>query len=499
MGNYELTWPALTLLIGGVSWVVGTGLRRGTLLSPYSLIVLILISIFGFRPLLMPSESASFSFYGYNIANGYEIATIIGLIGTVSFVAGYSALRFTHRRTASLMIFSQRIPNVTPRRAATAAWILLATWVLTMIVIGGGPSFLAVLFAGRSEAVNTVFSSVPAFVPALPVVACLMAATARFNWERLQRYTRSQNFAYWLVAAAAVVPPSALGTRRFLIPSVLIMIIGALGRSWNKKIRPAWFFAGVAAFLILAIVPFVRSAGSRVGGRTDLLGAMSVYFREEGARGTLDNFFLSYDTEMFNWVAYFAPRMGDKIPYGWGKGTFGEVLSSPLPASLSPFERWNDVLLQYAFDAPCSLETVCPVPSITGILFTDLSWVGLIFGMAALGALCSGYERRLFQASAVTTAALLLFAGFSVLFARGNSMAQAWIAVQVFVVWWVAHTAISVLTPAPARPRGFRHSRSTPLFGDQAVAFVPTPRVSGLSAQGAHSVRAGSWDDPDSL
>lgn len=453
MGNYDLTWPALTLLVGAVAWVVGTGLRRGSFLSPYSLILLILISIFGFRPLLMPSEPASYAFYGFNIANGYALATIIGFVGTTSFIMGYGVRRMTRSRNPR-GDDSHAFPRVTPRRATAAAWALLGAWLLIMIVVGGGPGFLTLLFAGRSETVNDVFSGVPAFVPALPVVACLLVATVRFQWERLRRYTRSQNLAYWVILIAAVVPPSALGTRRFLIPSVLIMIIGALGRSWNKKVRPSWVVAGVAGFLILAIVPFVRSAGSRVGSRTDLLGAMSVYFRDEGARGTLDNFFLSYDTEMFNWVAYFAPRMGERIPYGWGKGTFGEVLSSPLPAALTPFDRWNDVLLTYAFDSACSLKTVCPVPSIIGVLFTDLSWIGLVFGMAALGAACAGFEKSLLRSSGSATAALLLIAGFSVLFARGNSMAQVWIAVQVFVVWWAAYIALGTFAVPSKRSTG---------------------------------------------
>ncbi|MEX5270575.1 hypothetical protein [Kocuria sabuli] len=451
MDNYDLTWPTLTLVIGAISWIVGTGLRRGAFLAPYSLILLILLSIFGFRPLLMPNEPASFAFYGYNIASGYELASIIGFAGTIAFVVGYAARNLYSQGKTPTSIPVPALPRLTPGRANCAAWVLLALWLLIMIVVGGGPGFLSLLFAGRSEAVNRVFAGLPAFVPALPVVACLMVATIRFKSERIRRYTPQQNLAYWIVAVAAVVPPSALGTRRFLIPSVIIMVVGSFAQTWNRKVRPAWLAAVVVAFLVLAIVPFVRSAGSRVGGRTDLLGAMSVYFRDEGARGTLDNFFLSYDTEMFNWLAYFGPRMGESVPYGWGRGTIGELLASPLPASLAPLDRWNDVLLGYAFDTACSLETVCPVPSIVGILFTDMSWIGLIFGMFLLGVLAGGFERTLLYSSGNYTAALLLVAGFSVLFARGNSMAQAWIAVQVFVVWWVAYTAMSIMSAPPRR------------------------------------------------
>ncbi|MFI7583279.1 hypothetical protein ACH9DO_05735 [Kocuria sp. M1N1S27] len=462
MGNYDLTWPALTLVVGGVAWFVGTGFRRGAFLSPYSLILLILLSVFGFRPLLMPAEPVSFDFYGHDISNGYRLATIIGFVGTLSFIAGYATRRLMARE-GSPELDRPLLPRVTPGRAALAAWALLALWLGVMIVAGGGPGFLAVLFAGRSDAANTVFAGLPAIVPALPVVSCLMAATVRFKTERIRRYRPHENMAYWIIAVVAIIPPSALGTRRFIIPSVLIMIVGALARSWDRKVRPTWLIAGIAGFLILAIVPFVRSAGSRVGGRTDLLGAMSVYFRDEGARGTLDNFFLSYDTEMFNWVAYFAPRLGETIPYGMGRGTAGEVLSMSIPAAVSPFERWNDTLLTYAFGAGCGAGTVCPVPSIVGVLHSDLSWVGLTFGMAILGVLCANYEGRLMASRGSYTALLLLATGFSILFARGNSMAQVWIAVQVFVAWWIVYIIVSTLAAPRAQGGSTALPRSVPV------------------------------------
>lgn len=450
MGNHDLTWPALTLLIGAVAWVIGTGLRRGSLLSPYSLILLILLSIFGVRPLLMPGALEHFDFYGHNIASGYRQASIIGFVGTACFIVGYVARQLLARRNPRQVQEEKRplLPGINPGRAHTVAWALIGAWFVAMIALGGGTQFLAVLFAGRSEEANNPMAGVPAIVPALPVVACLMAATIRFKWERLRRYTRGQNLAYWLVAVMAVIPPSASGSRRFLIPSVVVMVVGALGTSWARKVRPVSLVAGFAGFLILAVIPFVRSAGSRTG-RTDLVGAIGDYFETEGVRGVLNNFFLSYDTEMFNWVAYFAPRMGDTIPYGWGRGTIGEALTMPLPAALSPFERWADVLLTYAFGGGCASGVPCPVPSIIGVLYTDLAWVGLAFGMAGLGALCAGFEPALLRSSGSATAALLLCAGFAVLFARGSSLAQVWIAVQVFIAWWAVYQATSTLSGPP--------------------------------------------------
>lgn len=464
MTSDSVLWPTLTLILGAVAWFLGTGMRRGSMLSPFSQILLILISIFGFRPLLMSGEPESFIFYGYNIANGHALASLIGFVGLLGFTLGYSFQRVAVSKRAAVGTVEElqfEPPVMSPERAAVVAWSLLAIWMLAMMFVGGGPSFLILLFEGRSEAVNKVFAGVPAIVPALPVVGCLMAATVRFRWERAHLYTRSQNITYWVLAVVAVIPPSALGTRRFIIPSVLIMLLGALANTWNRKVRPGWLLGGAAAFLVLAVVPFVRSAGSRVGGETDLLGAMSVYFRDEGLRGTLSNFFLSYDTEMFNYIAFFAPRMGETIPYGMGRGTVGEIFAMPIPAAFSPFDRWNDVLLNYAFASHCSLETVCPVPSIIGVFYTDMSFPAVVAGMFILGITAANFERSILHSSGNLTALLLLVGGFSVLFARGNSMAQLWIAVQVFVLWWMAckvALALSFRRPAP-QPTGTRTAR----------------------------------------
>lgn len=426
--------------------MAGTGFRRGSVLSPYSLTLLILLSIYGVRPLLMPDEPQSFRFYGYSINSGFEQAALLGFIGTTAFVVGYAAIRVgltssnhTNLNTQIRPETVNRLHRSAPQRAAFSAWSLFAAWLLAMVVLGGGPSFLGVLFAGRSEQALDALAGVPAFVSALPVIGCLLVAVVRFQNEREEPYTRPQNLQYWLVAAVSVVPPSALGTRRFLIPSLVIVVLGVMTRSWRGKIKLKWAAAAMGAFLVMAMIPFVRSAGSRTSGSTDLIGSLAAYFGEEGLRGTLNNFFLSWDTEMFNYVAYLSRTMGDEIPFGLGRGTIGELLAMPIPAAISPFPRWNDVLLSYAFGSGCSVETACPVPSIVGVLYSDLAIPGLILGMLILGAMSANFEKNLLASSGVHTGVLLLTAGFSVVFARGNSMAQVWLAVQCFAVWWLIH------------------------------------------------------------
>lgn len=433
----------MTLVLGMAAWLVGTRLRVGAMVGPYSLMLLILVAIFGMRPLLMPSDVKSFDFYGYTVSSaGFAAAALYGFIGTMAFIAGYT---FWRRVMSSMYVRDNNptaapagLPDWAPRRSVLIACGLSAAWFLFMIVVGGGVGFLAQLFAGRSEAVISRLENVPAFVGALPAIGCLTVAVVRFQYERVQKYTNLQNLAYWLVVAASIVPPLALGTRRYLIPSVLIAVVGALINSWHRKIKPQWLALGIVGLLALAIIPFVRSAGSRtkLGGNSDLIGAMGLYFKEEGLRGTLNNFFLSYDTEMFNYVAYLSQVMGNSIPFGMGRGTVGEILAMPIPAAITPFQRWNDFLLTRSFGENCGYGSACPVPSIVGILYSDLALPGVILGMVLIGIMAGRFEKKLLVSSGAYTAVLLLTAGFSIAFARGNSLAQVWIAVQCFIVWW---------------------------------------------------------------
>lgn len=454
----------MTLFVAIVGIIAGSKFRRGSVLSPFTLVLLILISIFGVRPLLMPGNPASFNMYGYNTASGFDNAALFGFIGTASFVAGYAlwrmVLRHGHEKKASPVKAPPMLPDWAPRRSMMIAWCLFGSWFLLMIIIGGGVGFLSELFGGRSPAVMAKLANVPAVVSALPVIGCTIIAGVRFQYERYVKYTVHQNLAYWLVAAVSVIPPSSIGTRRFLIPSVVMALVGALANSWTKKIRPSWVVGGVVFFFALAVIPFVRSAGSRKLGESDLLGAMNAYFGQEGVRGVLDGFFLSYDTEMFNYVSYLSQAMGSTIPFGMGRGTLGEIVGLPIPAAITPFERWNDVLLLYMYGEPCDYKQACPVPSIVGVLYSDLAIPGVISGMILLGIWSGRFEASLMTATGTKMGVLMLTVGFAISFTRGNSMAQVWLAVQCYFVWWALDKFL--LRPRKEKPREslpdrFRH------------------------------------------
>ncbi|TFD83906.1 oligosaccharide repeat unit polymerase [Cryobacterium lactosi] len=453
-------WPTLTVFVGLTAWLLTTRFRQGRLVSPFSVSMLMLVAIFGARPLLMLSTS-TYDFYGFDVVSGFEDAAIIGFVAVVCLAAGnlFGAImgrqragvaRTNPNRLNQPSEFEKPQPRLLPAVSAIAAVSVLGIWIIAMIVLGGGVAYIAVLFAGRSQAAGETLLNVPALVPALPVIAALVVALTRFRFERFIPYTARQSAVYWIVVALCIIPPSALGTRRFLIPSIVAALLGACGPGWTRTLRLRWLIGAAAAFIALAIFPFVRSAGSRTGD-TSLVGAMGEYFSSEGIQGVLNSFFLSYDTEMFNYVAYLAPRLGDSLPYGFGRGTLGEALLAPIPANILPFQTWSNELLLQAFGGTCA-QAVCPVPSVVGTLYYDLAFPGVVIGMLVLGLLCAGFESRLWASQGKMTGLLLLLAGFATVIVRGNPISQLWIAAQCWIVLLIVDWAVRRLAAAGSSP-----------------------------------------------
>jgi hypothetical protein len=428
-------WSTLGLVLGVVMILLATRLQSGPLISPFSLSLFMVVSIFAVRPLMM-MDHGGYDFYGIDVLSGFTLTTQIGFLAIVSISGGYFFRYFLSRnrpaKVGQFGLLQRPAWDVSVTSAFWAAVFLILLWLVIMMVVGGGFGFVVQMFGGRSADLNANSANMPVAVPAIPTAAAIVMAIARIGTERLRALTRRETLLFWIACFLAVVPPSASGSRRFLIPSLVAALLAVMYTRWNKIIPFRAVAVGFVAFLALSIFPFVRSAGSRTG-RTDLIGAMLDYFGESGVRGTLDSFFLSYDTEMFNYVAYLSPRLGDSIPYGFFRGTIGDVLLAPIPSALAPMRSWSDELLSLAFGAGCGVG-VCPVPSLVGVLFYDLSFPGLIIGLILFGMWIQGFDRALFSANGARLALVVTFGSFVPIIVRGNSVGIAWIAFNIFVM-----------------------------------------------------------------
>ena len=488
--------PLATVIVGVVAVVVATGARRGALLSPFSTVVILLTAIFGGRPLFM-IVNGDYAFYRADVSAGMGLASAIGLSGLVALCTGY-ALGRLRTGTRALRAGPPEVQSGSMAvNAALACGVLLA-WLIASAVLGGGLESVATSFDGRSVEAGLALKGVPAIVPALPVVAGVLIVVSRLRIERVRRLRPPETCLYWAITALSVIPPTALGNRRFLIPTILAALIGACGRSWSKRPGLGLIVGASVVVLMLMIVPFIRSAGSRTDS-SDFLGAMMDRLSGSGVSGVIGDFFLSYDTEMYSYIALIAPQLGSGgLPFGAGRGTLLDGVIAPLPASWLPGPSWSDTVLTYAFGGGCG-EVFCPVPSLFGTLYFDFAFPGVVLGAVLVGFGCAVWERRFQAATGPSLTALLVLGAFAPVAARGNAVSLLWIAAQVIVV-------VIVLQLLSGRASGFRLFDQARPPAAPPSGYRPEPRVrvdsgspqqdDGEGGPGRHRAEVGSDGAP---
>ncbi len=439
----------LNLTLCVIAWAAFIRFRRGPALSPFSITLLLLGAIFGVRPLIIEAEGGQWWLYGIDVSNGVRLAAIVGLWAILALIAGY-AFSFSRKRRVQISLgLAGKAPSV--RLAALISLACSAAWFVSMAIIGGGFQFLQQLAAGRSAEIASRLEGVPVFFSAIPVAGVVAVSVARAYREREAKLPIREAVLFWLAIAAGSLPPLALGNRRLLIPVALCALIVVLRRRWEKRITLAAAAIVAAGALVVAALPFVRSAGSRTASG-NLVDSLVAFFEENGVGETVRSFFVSYDTEMFSYIALLGPRLGDGIPYGAGRGTLGELILQPIPASIAPWPTWSNSLLTDVFGGGCA-TVACPVPSVVGILFFDLGLIGVLLGMFCVGLVIAAVERALVHADGFRLAAALTVAGFAPGLIRGNTVSQLWIVLNVLLV---AFAVLWVMAPrSRSRARGF--------------------------------------------
>ena len=447
MAGPESTLPTLSIVIGVLAVIVSTRLRRGSLISPFSLTIFILVSIFGVRPILM-LRYHEFDFYGINVVDGFGTAAKVGLISIICVILGYAvgtltgadkARRTPRQRKEKPQGYSGEAV-FTIHRAFAATAITVAVWLAAVAALGGGLSFVQEMFAGRSAAVKAEGAGLPMFVPALPLAGAVLLAYARRCTERARPLNPWERTLYWTGVALAVVPPAALGSRRFMLPCIVVAAIGASTRTWRRRVRLPVILASFATLLVMATIPFIRSAGARTPGE-NFAQATASFIAQNGVTGVLKDYFLSFDTEMFNYVAYLGPKLGQSWPYGYGRGTFIEAVQTPIPARFG-FTTWSDQILTHTFGGGCA-QQMCPVASLPGTLFFDFGLAGVIAGLFLFGVLCRRLESALQLAENNRSILLLLVAGLIPILVRGNPITGSWIIMNALVASLILRKLLS--------------------------------------------------------
>lgn len=434
-------WVVIAVGVASIVWETRGRLIR--LVGPLATTQLALISIFGIRPLVDRGEREQ-TFYGMDVAAGHGVAQWVGVVAT-----GYVALgAWLARREPDPERVEQPSGPPPPGRSAYV-WLLTAgmvPWLVLVTAAHGGVRAWWRSFGGRTREIEAQLSGVPEFVSAIPVGTALALCTL-FVWRNGNTATRPgrrERVVHAACLAACAAPSLALGGRRLLLP---IVIAGVAAWCWGRPTaRISWRGAvlALAAAAMLATVPFVRSAGARRDGE-NVAQALIRYQAEQGLPAVAEQFLLSYDTEMYQVVSVFAARAdlpGQGAGWRW---LLHDAALTPLPASVLAdhgLALTSEQVLIELFGAGCLVDgSPCPVPSLPGVLFYDLSFVGVAAGMTVWGYAAARWSRGLGTARRPERVlAGLALAGYAPVLVRGNPVAAAWLLTNVWgvgrLLWW---------------------------------------------------------------
>lgn len=479
-----MEWLALIVAVLCVTAVIATCPVQGVgrFLAPETLAVLVLSFIFGARPVFkatMPDAieaSGRDPWYLYEqpiTPLGWDIALWVGICALVTFTLGVVVLSFARRPGRPLA----RDTGPWSAQERVDTWSFGATACLVTAVGGTVINFGAIAAIAGPQTVLTMFGgrSAESTVPGLPeavVIAGMsgsLAAAVLLISKRNTALLPAQWAAVVFSVALSVFQVSLGGNRRFLIPALLIPIIAFLVRKPQRVTLPWVVAAGIGA-VFLAVVPMVRSAGARLPGE-NLFSASWRYITEEGPLASVLPVFTSYDTEMIDYIAVIAPRLGGDQPWGWGRGTLLEFLEHPLPSGgldgSTTTQVFSDEVLSGVWGGGCA-EAVCPVSSVAGVSYFDGGFLGVAIGCFLFGAvlrLLSNLWSRADELSDSTVVVVVVLSAFALVAARTNTVHATWWAMYAvgfaLVPFWVLRSRVQALSiPAAWNSKGGRHVMS---------------------------------------
>ncbi len=413
------------------------GLSR--FLAPDIIAVVMLVAIFGVRPLFKDRFETGARYDVYvPTQRGGNVALIVGMLALLGLSIGIFLMRVTPKRYLFLTKPSATSvtnnANFSPIRVLgiMTASVLVYVFLLTALA---GPGIRQQLNAGRSASLE--LGGVPKIVTLIPMVGPI-AGGLFFLVNRTRKLSRPEIRLVPLSVAISVALLSQLGNRRFIIPAALIPLIAALIR--KPVLLKLWHvMCGLVGMLFIAIVPMVRAAGARRPGE-GLLSAAFRYLQEEGIVGVLRPIFVSFDTEMFDHIAVASSTFQDNS-FRYGRGTILEFILRPLAGSVTGGTSWSDSVLTRLFGGGCG-EPHCPVASIPGVLYFDGGIFAVFFGSVAAGAILR-QPTNMWKFNAGHKVSYLLvmmiFSSFALVTALKNTVHALWSAIYMVILGLIVY------------------------------------------------------------
>ena len=447
--------------------------------------MIILYAVFAVRPLFVerfrPSAISGSGFYGLVPSlEGQITASVVGSVLLWSIAVGALWQTQRYKRHDQLRGGAQPADDPAanvqtdfqPGRAVLITVTSLALYAAVLIAIMGFSGFLA-LSGGRSA--EAAMDFVPELITVIPLAGSIASAVLILS-AGANRIGLSGWLAIGFCAAASVVTVSQLGTRRYIIPALLIVVTALLMRR-PTRVR-IWHLAlGALALIALAVLPYVRSAGSRVAGES-LLDALIRSIDETGPFGAGASFFTSYDTQMYDYIAVLASEFQNgNLQLGWGRGTIIEFIARPFPSSMTPFLERSSEFKIHLFNYSC-FGADCPAPnpvlSVGGMLFFDGWYIAVLIGGLVLGLIVRALAHRWAMASSLTAAQNIftaVCASYAMIAVRTDTVFAIWWCIYTLVIAWLVLSAMGKRRKS-GESRSPGASKSRVVHGEERLGAV---------------------------
>jgi len=430
---------ALTL-----TYVLASNPNRGLgrFLAPDSMAAIMLIAIFTIRP-VFTNRFDELAWYGFYLPDQAEetLALGVGITALIGLLLGVFLARLRPRKLQALEDRSGGLRSYdgwsfSRGKLVFATVAGLGAYVALLVAVAG-PDVIRQLAGGRSSEV--ALAGVPEIVMMIPLAGSIAAAI--FILGAKDRELVFLDIVLIIgSAAASILMVSQLGTRRFIIPAMLLPVLAALIRK-PVRVKAGHIIIGAVAILFLAIVPMVRAAGARRVGE-NLATASWRYFQEEGIGGVLRPVFASYDTEMFDYIAVSSQGLsGDQ--YGLGRGTVLEFITRPIPSFTGIGEitgvPFSDQMIARLFGGGCG-EPFCPVASVAGVLYFDGGFILVFLGSIAFGMGVRAVANRWVYSQGLTPFqmfAVVSVSSFALVAARTNTIHTMWWCIYTLIIGYV--------------------------------------------------------------
>lgn len=429
------------------------GLSR--LLAPDTLVVIVLFSVFAVRPLFLNRL-----FYGLMPTHDGEIvASVVGtlLLWSIAIGVYLSSHRYVNARASESYTTASKVEPANHDSYPSAVRAVLITIVALVFYFGAQVAFFGLsAVTGMAAGRTATAVGVPEVIVSIPLAGSIASAALI-----LSRMSRNIFLSEWLAigfcSSASLIATSLGGDRRYMIPAILIVVIALLMRR-PLRIRLWHLPMGLLALSFLAALPNIRSAGARKGGE-GLVGAFIRSFSESGGlRGLGQAFFVSYDTEMYDFTALLAEELdAGRLQLGLGSGTIIEFISHPFPKNITPFVERTLVLKEALFNYGCiggSCKTPFPVLSAGGTLFLDGWYLGVVIGGVALGFGSRRLSQRWARAAKLSIPQNLVTAicsSYALIAARTDTIYAIWWCIYALIIAAVIVVVLGVNRPLSPR------------------------------------------------